>query len=265
MSNLTVAVIQSDITWENKEKNYQHFAEQIKAVDDSVNLIVLPEMFNVGFSANIKAALTEKKEIIKWMQTLSKQKKAAIIGSVITLNDSNQPVNRLYFVNEDGEIHHYDKRHLFVLSDEAKCLTAGNKRVIVKYKGFRILLSICFDLRFPVFNCNQKDYDLLVNIASWPASRADHWRTLAKARAIENQSYVVTCNRIGKDGNNLEYSGDSLCIHFDGNIKQDIPKNTPDILLHTFEKAPLDEYRQKFRVLDSQDKFELTMEHCEVH
>ncbi|WP_119343102.1 amidohydrolase [Facilibium subflavum] len=257
MSNLTVAVIQSDIAWEDPTANYHHFDNIIRQIHDQVDLIILPEMFNVGFSPNIEHALSNQGNVIEWMYKHAKQKHAAITGSVMVLNNENKPVNRLIFVTAEKKVYTYDKRHLFVLSDEAHILAAGDKRVIIEYKGFNILPSICFDLRFPVFNCNNNDYDLLINIASWPAKRRDHWRTLLKARAIENQAYVVGCNRIGTDGLGIDYTGDSLCINFDGTIVQQIDQNTPGVLVHQFDKKALIQYRQSFQMLASQDNFSL--------
>ncbi|WP_119328289.1 amidohydrolase [Cysteiniphilum halobium] len=258
MSSLKVAVIQSDIVWEDKFANYTHF-EHIISTLETCDLIVLPEMFNVGFTPNMNKAITDPHEIIAWLIKQAQHKSAAIIGSVVVLNDLQKAVNRLFFVTPQAEVYHYDKYHLFVLSDEYKLLSPGKSREIVHYKGFDILLSICFDLRFPVFNCNNNDYDLLINIASWPAKRRDHWRTLLQARAIENQVYVIGCNRIGTDGLGFDYSGDSLCIHFDGEIQQDIAAYAPGVLYHSFDKNHLDDYRKSFKVLASQDKFSLNL------
>lgn len=258
MSSLKVAIIQSDIAWEDKHQNYTHF-EKIIAELAPCDLIVLPEMFNVGFTPNMDKAITPEDEIISWLKHQAQHINAAIIGSVVVLNNMQKAVNRLFFVTPAGLVSHYDKCHLFVLSDEYKLLSPGQSREIVHYKGFDILLSICFDLRFPVFNCNDNDYDLLINIASWPAKRREHWRTLLQARAIENQAYVIGCNRIGRDGLGFDYSGDSLCIHFDGEIKQDIAAYTSGVLYHTFDKSSLDDYRNNFKVLASQDKFSLKL------
>lgn len=258
MSSLKASVIQSDIAWEDKPKNYAHF-ETIIANLESCDLIVLPEMFNVGFTPNMDKAVTDQHQIIDWLKRQAQHKNAAIIGSVVVLNDIQKAVNRLFFITPEGVVSHYDKRHLFVLSDEYKLLTPGKSREIVHYKDFNILLSICFDLRFPVFNCNSNDYDLLINIASWPAKRRSHWRTLLQARAIENQAYVIGCNRIGTDGLGFDYSGDSLCVHFDGEIKKDVAAYASGILYHTFDKNSLDDYRNSFKVLASQDKFSLNL------
>ena len=258
MSSLKVAVIQSDLAWEDKQKNYAHFSQLINNLE-TCDLIVLPEMFNVGFTPNMDKAITAEHEIIDWLTTHAQRKNAAIIGSTIVLNKTQDAVNRLFFITPNGLVSHYDKRHLFVLSDEYKLLTPGQSREIVHYKGFNILLSICFDLRFPVFNCNNHDYDILVNIASWPAKRSFHWRTLLHARAIENQAYVIGCNRIGIDGLGFEYSGDSLCLHFDGEVQADLNPYEAGILYHTFDKSSLDNYRNNFKVLASQDKFTLNL------
>ena len=257
MSDLKVAVIQSDIAWENKMANYQHFANQIKQLSGEVDLVVLPEMFNVGFTPNMAVAITDQSKVVEWMSALALEKQLALTGSVVVENDEGEPVNRMFFITEKGEVHYYDKMHLFVLFDEAKLLQPGKKRSIVEYKGFRILLSICFDLRFPVFNCNNNDFDLMINIASWPAKRRMHWRTLLQARAIENQSYVIGCNRIGVDGLDFAYSGDSMCVHFDGEIVAELGKAQAGLIYHQFNLESLQVYREKFQVLASQDRFRL--------
>ncbi len=258
MSSLKVAVIQSDLAWEDKTANYAHFEKVISNINPC-DLIVLPEMFNVGFTPNLAIAVTNQNEIITWLMQQAQAKNAAVTGSVVVLNDAQKPVNRLFFITPEGNIWHYDKCHLFVLSDEHKLLDAGNKRVIVTYRDFRILLSICFDLRFPVFNCNNNDYDLLLNVASWPSKRRRHWCSLLVARAIENQVYVVGCNRAGTDGLGFDYSGDSLCVHFDGEIMAKLPPKAQGVLCHEFDKQALNEYRAKFQVLASQDKYSLQL------
>lgn len=257
MSNLTVAVIQSDIIWENKTANYEKFEQLIDTLKNC-DLIVLPEMFNVGFTPNTNKMITNQGEIIKWLTKQANYKKSAIIGSVVVRNNVQKLVNRLFFITPSGKFVYYDKVHLFTLSNEHQILTSGKSRKIILYKGFNILVSICFDLRFPVFNCNNNDYDLLINIANWPAKRRAHWLTLLKSRAIENQAYVVGCNRIGIDGLDINYSGDSTCINFDGECKVIASMYKSEILYCTFNKNLLKKYRKEFDTLSSQDKFTLT-------
>lgn len=215
---MNISIIQTDLYWESPSKNREMFDEKISTIESDIDLIVLPEMFSTGFSMSPEN-LAEKwpGPTVKWMQRVATSKKVALAGSLI-VEDSGKYFNRLVFVHPDGTFDQYDKRHLFRMSGEHNNYDFGNKRVIVKYKDFRILLLVCYDLRFPVWSRNQNDYDMILIVANFPEARRYAWNNLLPARAIENQCYVVACNRAGKDGNGVIYTGDSQIIDPEGKI-----------------------------------------------
>lgn len=194
------------------------FDEKIDALKGDVDLIILPEMFTTGFSMSPENLAEEwPGQSVKWMQQKAMAKGAAIAGSIIIEEDSKY-FNRLVFAHPDGKLEHYDKRHLFRMSGEHKYYDEGNQRVVVNYKNFRILLLVCYDLRFPVWSRNQNDYDMILIVANFPEPRRYAWNTLLPARAIENQCYIAACNRVGLDGNGVNYTGDSQIIDPQGKI-----------------------------------------------
>ncbi|CAG46050.1 Carbon-nitrogen hydrolase [Francisella tularensis subsp. tularensis FSC198] len=254
MSKLKVSVIQSDIIWADKQANYNNLENSIANIDQDTDIIVMCEMFNTGFIMNPTDQASTQQDIVNWMYRQVKGKNYAIVGSAATYSD-DKIVNRLYFVTPEKQVYTYDKNHLFIHAGEDKKYTAGNKRQIINYKGFNILVTVCFDLRFPVFNCNNNDYDILINVACWPESRRQHWQALLKARAIENQAFVVACNRVGNDPN-FNYAGDSMIIDYNGDIlaHQEFKQAT---LSATLDKNKQLQHRSKFNFLASQDKFTL--------
>ena len=254
MSSLKIHIVQLEIFWKDKNRNYEHIEGLLNNLPPT-DLIVLPEMFNTGFVTNpIATEASSSDEIINWMQSVSSKHGCAITGSALTKVESGL-VNRLYWVEHEGNNHHYDKHHLFLHAGEGNFYQAGKKREVIDYKGFRFLFTICFDLRFPVFCANNNDYDVLLNIASWPSARSDHWQKLLVARAIENQAYVIACNRVGFDPN-CHYSGDSAIIDYNGKIMVQ-NKNNEVILSSTLNLAQLNMHKEKFNFLVSQDKYKL--------
>lgn len=254
---MKIVLIQSSLIWENPTANRIHFEEKINGINESVNLIVLPEMFSTGFTMNPAAvAETMQGETVLWMKSLAKAKKMAITGSLV-IEESGNFYNRMLFVFPSGEIQFYDKKHLFTLAGEDKVYTAGNQKLIVNYLGWKICLMVCYDLRFPVFSRNVEDYDLLLYVASWPEKRVNAWDALLKARAIENMSYVAAVNRVGVDGNQHQYPGHSQLIDCLGDyiIK---PQETEAVFVATLDKMKLIEMRQRFGFLDDKDLFQLT-------
>ncbi len=215
MSNLKVSLIQSTQFWEDKQANLDHFSQLMNQIQQT-DLIVLPEMFHTAFSMKAQelAENCEKSETIAWLQAQAIQKQAAIYTSFIA-KEKSKFYNRGIFVYPNGEYFFYDKRKLFTLVNEDHTYTAGKNQVIVSYKGWNINLQICYDLRFPEISRNklndagEAEYDLCLYVANWPERRASHWRALLPARAIENQAYVIGLNRVGVDGFELTYSGDS--------------------------------------------------------
>ncbi len=223
MSNLTndlcVSIVQCNQIWEEKSNNLSHFETLLKQISDT-DLIILPEMFQTGFTMNVEtlAEEMENSQALVWLKQSAKKTNAAIYTSFI-VKEKNHFYNRGIFVFPDGNYTIYDKRKLFSLAKENEFFSAGTKQVIVEYKSWKINLQICFDLRFPELSRNKVnekgeiDYDLCLYVANWPEKRNHHWKSLLTARAIENQSFVVGVNRIGKDGKELVYSGDSRIIN----------------------------------------------------
>jgi omega-amidase len=253
---MKLALIQSSLFWENPIANRNHFEEKINAISESVDLIVLPEMFATGFTMNPEiVSETMEGETIQWMQSLAKAKNSAITGSIV-IKENDNFYNRLVFVFPSGEIEFYDKRHLFTLAGEDEIYTAGHNKLIVEYKGWKICPLICYDLRFPVFARNVEEYDVLIYVANWPKTRINAWNTLLKARAIENMSYTIGVNRIGEDDNRFQYNGHSQVVDFFGDYILE-PKEDKGVFIVELNKAELLSARKKFNFLNDQDSFVL--------
>jgi omega-amidase len=251
---MKTALIQSSLSWENPTQNRTHLQQKINAISETIDLIVLPEMFTSGFTMNPKSvAETMTGESISWLKETAKTKNCAITGSLVIEENENY-YNRLIFVFPSGEIQHYDKRHLFTLAGEDKVYTAGTEKIIIEYKGFKICPLICYDLRFPVFSRNVENYDVLIYVANWPKTRVNAWDILLKARAVENMCYVVGVNRIGTDNNNLEYVGHSQAVDFLGNNSVE-PEENEGVFITEFDKEKLLETREKLAFLNDMDKF----------
>ena len=253
---MKIALIQTSLIWENPNENRALIQEKINAISQYIDLIVLPEMFTSGFTMNPKhVAETMQGESISWLKEIAKAKNCAITGSLVIEENGNY-FNRLVFVFPNGEIQYYDKRHLFTLAGEDKIYTAGNDKLIIDYKGFKICPLICYDLRFPVYSRNVEEYDVLIYVANWPKLRVNAWDILLKARAVENMSYVIGVNRVGFDDNSHEYVGHSQAVDFIGNFLLE-PKENEDIFIVTLDKNQLIETRAKLNFLNDQDKFEI--------
>ena len=251
---MKIALIQSDLHWEEPQKNRNNFEEKIDSIDQEVNLIVLPEMFTTGFTMNAsKMAETMQGESVLWMQTLAKKKNCALTGSLI-IEENNQYYNRSIFVFPNRKIEHYDKRHLFTLAGEDQFYTKGTQKNIIEYMGWRICPQICYDLRFPVFSRNTENYDLLLYVANWPKVRTNAWDALLKARAIENMSYVIGVNRIGFDANAYEHIGHSQAVDFSGNYILE-PQETESVFIIELDKNSLLETRKRLDFLSDKDEF----------
>lgn len=256
-NELNIAIIQTDIVWESPSDNLSILDKKLIKLDSSVELIVLPEMFATGFTTNAeKVKQTIDGEIVSWMKKTAIDKKVAIFGSVI-IDDDNTLYNRAIFVFPNGDIEFYDKKHLFSLAGEDKFFSSGNVRKIITYKGWRIMPLVCYDLRFPVWSRNDMDYDLLIYVANWPERRSYAWQTLLKARAIENMSYVVGANRVGTDGNNIIYSGDSTILNPLGKEIIDSHKYADIINIVTINKEEQINIRKKLSFLNDMDSFEI--------
>lgn len=251
---MNISIIQSDLHWESPSKNREMFDEKISGIDSNIDLIILPEMFSTGFSMSPEN-LAEKWQgpTVKWMQRVATAKKVALAGSLI-VEDSGKYFNRLVFVHPDGKIEYYDKRHLFRMSGEHNYYDTGSNRIIVTYKEFRILLLVCYDLRFPVWSRNRNDYDMILIVANFPEPRRNAWNVLLPARAIENQCYVAACNRIGKDGTGVKYTGDSQIIDPKGKILISANPNENQIISANIDIQDTIDFRNTFPAhLDADD------------
>ncbi len=252
-NKMKVAIIQHDIRWNETEWNFKHIS-QLLDQQAGADLYVLTEMFATGFLAEgtTKQAAVQGREIVSWMQQQAHRLNAAIAGSVAIVGEDSRLRNRLFFIRPDGSYDYYDKRHLFSYAGEHKEYTAGDKRVVVKWKGVRILLQICYDLRFPVFSRNHDDYDAIIYVANWPAKRRDSWQILLKARAIENQSFVIGVNRVGSD-KACEYVGDSAIINAYGQTVMSCSEGLAESVAAELDMEQLLHFREKFPVLKDTD------------
>ncbi|MCL4146886.1 UNVERIFIED_CONTAM: hypothetical protein GTU68_025794 [Idotea baltica] len=218
--------------------------ENIWQIEEHTDIIILPEMFNTGFSMEAKN-LSEpvNYKTFRWMNQMAKQKDAAVVGSYI-VKESNKFYNRLYWVAPDGSFSYYDKSHLFRMSDEHQTFTQGKKRMICNFRGWKIMPLICYDLRFPLWSRNRYDkatdtfdYDLLIYVANWPKPRTEVWDTLLNARSLENQCYTIGVNRIGSDGVGIDYDGNSAVYDYKGQALNDLLPTNLLSKLHRFETS----------------------------
>ena len=265
MSNLTVSLIQSNLHWEDKSANLQMFEEKILSLKEKTELVILPEMFNTGFSMNpVQLAEQMEGKTVQWMKRIAKQKNIILTGSLIIEENGNY-FNRLVWMLPNGQYGIYDKRHRFAFAGEDQQFAAGEKRLIASVKGWRINLMVCYDLRFPVWARQQSDvsanessleYDLLIYVANWPERRIHAWNTLLQARAIENQCYAIGVNRVGNDGHNIYHNGNSMIIDPLGQIIYQ-KSEVEDVYTYTFEKQKLEEVRAKFPFWKDADEFQI--------
>ena len=251
---MKVTVLQRDIVWANPEENRRRCDEVIERNPES-DLYILPEMFSTGFCTNPDGiAENLDNETLQWMKSKAAEKSAAIAGSV-AVTDGKRYFNRFYFVKPNGSVAFYDKKHLFTYGGEHHRFTAGEERVIVEWKGVRILLEICYDLRFPVWARNRADYDMIIYVASWPTPRVAAWSALLVARAIENQCYVAGVNRVGTDPA-CEYCGGTVVIDPYGKTIAECPMDEESEASAVIDMDALVAFREKFPVLNDADEFE---------
>ncbi|WP_298714907.1 amidohydrolase [Chitinophaga sp.] len=260
MSDLTVSLVQANLHWEDIAANLAMFDEKIDAIKERTEVIILPEMFSTGFSMQPeKLAQTMDGSAVQWMKQKAKQKNAIITGSLI-IEEEGQYYNRLIWMLPNGQFGTYNKRHRFGFAGEDNHYEAGEKRLIASVKGWKICLTVCYDLRFPVWSRNtikedgQPEYDVLVNVANWPERRNVPWKALLQARAIENQCYMIGVNRVGNDGNNIYHSGDTSLIDPVGEIIYQ-KAHDEDVFTYTLSRQHLDELRGKFPFMKDADRF----------
>lgn len=258
MKDLKITLVQTPLAWENGEANRKMFDGLLKAIrKNSTNLIILPEMFATGFSMKAsKLAESMNGPSVEWMREMAFNKNAVLCGSLI-IKEKGKFYNRLVWAQPDGTVLHYDKRHLFRMAKEEKIFTDGKKKLIVNLNGWNVCPLVCYDLRFPVWSRSHGDIDLLLYVANWPERRRYAWKQLLIARAIENQCYVAGLNRIGNDGNNISYSGDSVVLDPFGMPLSNIKKNKSDVVTVTLSYKKLAAFRKVFPVMMDIDKFKL--------
>ncbi len=256
MENIRVSLLQANLVWEDKTANLKDFGKRIAALPADTDLVLLPEMFTTGFSMNAPAfAESMDGPTMQWLAEQAAQCKAVVAGSFIALENGCY-YNRLVWMRPDGSFEHYDKRHLFAYAGEDKTYTAGEKKLIVLLKGWKVCPLICYDLRFPVWSRNVEDYDLLVYVANFPERRRHAWKSLLVARAIENQVYTIGVNRVGRDGADIAYSGDSCVVDFEGNLSSELVGAEGVISVELSADAQR-AFREKFPFLKDRDAVQL--------
>jgi len=247
MENLKIGFVQFDIKWEDSQANLERLDELIRS-EDNADLIVLPEMFNTGFSMDpSRIAQKEDGPAVSWMCSVSGELEKTLMGT-IAIEENGKFYNRCYIVKDGVIAGKYDKRNLFTMAGEEKVYERGRDQFIFELNGWKIKPLICYDLRFPVWCHNKEEADLMIFMANWPAARVTHWSALLKARAIENQAYVIGVNRVGVDGNGKEHNGYSSVISPMGEIViEEI--NTEGYFIETLDKNNISEFRGMFNVL----------------
>ncbi|MFN3405261.1 MAG: amidohydrolase [Cytophagaceae bacterium] len=255
MQDLKITLIQTELHWQSAGANLSMLEEKLWTIEESTDLIILPEMFTTGFTMEAeKHAEHMNMASTKWLKQMSAQKNAVVTGSII-IKEENKFYNRLLWAEPEGKILYYDKRHLFRMAEENKIYSAGDKKLIRELKGWKVCPMICYDLRFPVWCRNVNlEYDLLLFVANWPAARSHAWKTLLRARAIENLAYVAGVNRVGRDGKGLEYSGDSAIVDMKGSTLKEITE-AEGIIQYTLSRSSLDEFRVGFPANLDADSF----------
>ncbi len=257
--DLTLAIIQQDIAWENEEENLSLFASNINIIKEehpTVDMMVLPEMFTTGFTMNpASVAETMNGATVEWMKEIALETESAICGSII-IEENGRFFNRFIMAKPDQQINYYDKKHLFAFAGEDEKFTPGSKKVKMEYKGWSIMPFVCYDLRFPVWCRNTEMSDIMIFVANWPEARIVHWNSLLPARAIENQCYVIGVNRIGKDKNNLIYTGQSAVYDPSGQCIVNLDSREGFELVH-LEKSKIISSREGLPFWKDADSFSI--------
>ena len=264
MDDLRVSLVQGDTVWHDPDANRAMYAELVAPLAGRTDLVLLPETFTSGFSNEALASAEDMQgPTVAWIRDQARGLGAVVTGSV-QIREGQGVYNRLLWATPEGEVRHYDKRHLFRMAKEHERYAAGRDRLTVELKGWRICPLVCYDLRFPVFIRNRFgveaparfDYDLLLFVANWPSPRRYAWQTLLRARAIENLSYVAAVNRVGTDGNGLAYSGDSVALDFLGQPLLEFGAQV-QVATTTLSAAALAGHRERFPAQLDADRFDL--------
>jgi len=253
---LEVCLVQADLAWQDAETNRRRLAAMMDS-QPGCDLYVIPETFTTGFlgDAGLDAESMDGPSVA-WMREQARSRAAAVAGSLVIADAEGRRYNRLVFMPPDSEAFVYDKRHRFTFGGEDQRYTAGERPVVAEWRGWRFDLQVCYDLRFPVWCRNTRRFDVQLFVANWPAPRADHWRSLLKARAIENQAYVIGVNRCGRDGNDLDYDGDTVIRGPDGWRMGELGREE-GCCRASLDLAALRSFRERLPFLDDADGFEL--------
>ena len=253
---MKVTLIQTALVWHDPIANCEHFDGWLERIDPDTDLVLLPEMFSTGFTMS-SSVVAESMDgpTVKWMRERAADVDVVLGGSIV-IKDDGRYFNRFVWVRPDGSITTYDKRHRFRMAGEHLYYAAGEDRVIVELAGFKVCLMVCYDLRFPVFFRSRGDYDVIVCVANWPAARQLAWSTLLRARAIENQAYVVGLNRVGTDGSDIVYRGGSGAYDFLGETLAE-ELDVEAAITVDLDKPELDAYRAAFPAWRDADEFEV--------
>ncbi len=264
MKDIKIALVQTSIVWQDTRANLEKYEQILAKVDEDARLVILPEMFSSGFTMEVENL--EKpvgKKAFEWMKEKAVSLQRIIVGSILT-EENRGYFNRMYWMRPDGTYDYYDKRHLFHMAGEHRVMTAGEERKIVQYGSWKFNLQICYDLRFPVWSKNHYDagkdeyeYDVLIYIANWPEVRKEAYLPLIRARAIENQAYVIWVNRTGEDGNGIPHSGDTQIVDPYGKIVAKLEAHQEGILYGMLEGEKLQHFRKKFKVGLDWDEFNI--------
>lgn len=260
VDSLRISMVQSHIIWEDRSENLSYYGELLRRVSGKTDIAILPETFTTGFSMDVeKLADTMDGETLTVVKSWAVKYDMAIVGSFIVV-ENGKYFNRAFFITPEGLAGYYDKRHLFRMAGEDKHFTAGDKPVVLNYKGWKICLQVCYDLRFPVWSRNvNNEYDLLLYVANWPEPRRKAWKALLLARAIENMAYVCGVNRVGVDGKGFTYRGDSMVISPKGKKMADAGKREEITRTCTLLKSELDDLRTKFPAWKDADTFSVEL------
>lgn len=266
---MRVTLLQTDIVWEDKQENLRLLRKKLETLREEAEIVVLPETFSTGFSMNSRQlAEPVTGDTITILRQWATEFQIAITGSYIACNEgavssaNHHPYyNRAFFLTPEGEAYYYDKHHLFRMGKETEHFSAGNRRPIISYRGWNILLLVCYDLRFPVWSRNvNNEYDLLIYVANWPVPRRRVWDVLLQARALENICYVCGVNRVGTDDNQMSYSGGSVIYSPKGELLASVPDNEEGTDTVSLDLSALREFRSKFPAWKDADFFQLTIE-----
>jgi omega-amidase len=275
---MRISILQTDIVWENKQENLRRLRERLQALRGTTEIVVLPETFSTGFSMDTeRLAEPVTGETITTLRGWAQEFQVAIAGSYIACGatvpereasssgtcgaaaSGDAHYNRAFFLTPEGDAYYYDKRHLFRMGQEAEHFTSGNRRPIIRYRGWNILLLVCYDLRFPVWSRNvDNEYDLLIYVANWPHVRRKVWDVLLQARALENICYVCGVNRVGTDGHRLPHSGGSVIYSPKGELLAAVPDNEESAATATLDLTALSDFRQKFPAWKDADRFTIS-------